>query len=496
MSGSSSSFGNFAFGVSSFGPYVSPNIITNATARYPMSVWSAVKMALTYGYANMSPTNPQASFSLIKTIGQTLRNGVEAINAYQLYTALQASYSNVSSIEALPLTLDATSSATLTAYVNTLQGAAAQSSAGSLLVPLATNTSRLSMGVPTVGYPGLLEWQMNFRMAATPTGLTYSNFAAYAAAFATSWSNIISAVQTGGVNYTASSLTEIQNIFAAAQVCAFEVSQLTFSPATDLTAAWNLLVVLPTMTRVASLAANDPTSASAQQLAAIRYVALSLYKSFNTLIVSFNNTTPNQIQMVPVRYGDSLMDIAAREMGDYTQWTAIAAANNLLPPYISSTPGPNVAVVGQLLFLPSSTVSQQSPIGNFETYFLGTDIYYGPLNTDMNAWTGDLQVISGYQNLALSLGRRLQTTLGTLIYDTSFGSRIPPEVGAIATNRTPAQIEAYATSALLSDPRVDSVKNVKVSTNPLGLVAVLADVIPKGPGNFGVPVSVSTVLGQ
>jgi phage baseplate assembly protein W len=352
----------------------------------------------------------------------------------------------------------------------------------------------IAQGLPLVPYPGLTEWQMAFRYAPIPVGLTVSNFVATASAFATAWATLASDMQTQGVGFTGSSLGEVNYTHLAASVSAFEVSQLTLSPNADLTAAWNLLVILPTMARVAALASNDPTSATSQLIAVQRYVALTMLAQFNTLLVSFQDQTPTQVRLVPVRVGDSLMDIAARELGDYTQWSALASANSLLPPYISAVPGPNVAVVGQLLYVPNGGTNPQPAIPNYQTFFLGTDIYYGPLGQDMAPWLGDLPIISGYQNLSLSLGRRLQTTLGTLIYHNTFGSRIPPEVGAIITSQAPSQISAYATSALLSDPRVQSVNNVIVMSNPLGLISVSADVIPKGPGSSAPPILVNTTI--
>lgn len=488
------SFGGLAFGVSgSTTTPVVPGAIPSGI--YATSVWAAVKAALTYAQATMNPANPQASVSVAQTVANTLRNGVTALNTYQFYVSAQQSFANLSAIQALPLTLDSATETVLTNYITTLQSAASPTAAGTLLVFPLRNTAVIAQGVPLVPYPGVVEWQMAFRYAPLPAGLTVSNFAATALAFAEGFATLSAALTTQGVNYNGSSLNEVNYTHLAATISAFEVSQLVLSPAADLAAAWNLLVILPTMVRVASLLSNDPTSNASQQIAVQRYVALATLQQFNNLLVSFNNQTPQQVRLVPVLVGDSLMDIAARELGDYTQWSALATANNLLPPYISPTPGPNVAVVGQLLFVPNGSNATQLPIPNYQTFFLGTDIYYGVLGQDMNTWLGDLPIISGYQNLALSLSRRLQTTLGTLIYHATFGSRIPPEVGAIMTSQTPSQIQAYATSALLSDPRVQSVNNVVLTTNlPLGLIGVTANVIPKGPGNFSKPVQVTASI--
>lgn len=500
----SGAFGDLGFGVGGFG---SGNSETNSTVPvprplpsglYPPTIWKAIKLALSYAQSNMDPANPQGSVAIAQATAQTLRNGVSALNGYQFYSSIQTSYANLAAIQALPVVLTSPVESALTNQIVTLQSAAAPVAAGMLLVYTLINAGKIAQGIPLVPDPQLIEWMMNFRYAPMPVGLTTSNFAAAAASFANAWQTLAQNLQTQAVAYTGASLAEVQLTYEAAAIAAYEVAQITLSPNVDILAAWNLLVILPTMTRVASLTSNDPTNVNSQLYAVQRYVALTLLQQFNNLLVSFNNNTqPEQIKLVAVRQGDNLMDIAARELGDYTQWSAIATANSLLPPYISTTAGPNVAIVGQLLFLPNGNASTNLvlPAPSYEAFFLGTDIYYGPLGFDMNPWNGDLPIISGYQNLALSLGRRLQTTLGTLIYHNKFGSRIPPEVGSITTSRTPSQISAYATSSLLSDPRVSSVQNVVVSSNlALGLITVACDVIPKGPGAQGPPIQVSTTI--
>jgi len=80
-------------------------------------------------------------------------------------------------------------------------------------------------------------------------------------------------------------------------------------------------------------------------------------------------------------------------------------------------------------------------------------------------WNGDIPLISGPTNLSSALARRIMTTLGTLIYHSSYGSRIPPEVGEIQDVSTANLITAFGESALLNDVRVQSVLSAETTIN-------------------------------
>jgi phage baseplate assembly protein W len=197
------------------------------------------------------------------------------------------------------------------------------------------------------------------------------------------------------------------------------------------------------------------------------------------------------------------MSIAARQLGDYSKWQQIANINGLLPPYFAAVPTPNMVSPGQQLYLPTdgipANVVPAQGAASYEISFLGYDIFYGALNQDMAPWTGDFVTISGYSNLAFSLGRRLQTPLGNLIYHMDFGSRIPPEVGNILTQDTVGHIGAFAVSAVLSDPRVQQVVSVNAQALTNQGVSVSLVALPKGQTNSsgsGVPVGVSFTPSQ
>lgn len=488
---------------------------------YVSLIWAAMKTALSTANSGFNLSNPTASISLTQAVAQTLRNGVMAIDAYMLYSGLQQAAQNLNAVLALPVVLDATTTAYLTSMITALD-AAAISASKLIVVPSVAGASVLTQGSPSIPDPLLIEWMMAFRFSENPFDLQSTNFSSQAAASANGWSTLAAALASQGISVNGQTINAISQIGAAASVSAYEVSKLPISSVGDvaiptssaigsfvigvspiggpaspfLNQAWNLVFVLPTLSRVASLISSDPSSATSQQIAALRYVGLTALQQFQQLLVSFATTAPAQVATAQVRLGDSLMDIAAREMGDYTQWSAIAQLNGLVPPYTASVESPGVAGPGRRLFLPTGSPLPQvgAQTASYAVNVLGTDKYLGPLNQDMLPWTGDFQLISGTANLALSLGRRLQTTLGTMIYHPNYGSRIPPEIGDIEVTTTALLIEAFAKSALLGDPRVASVPKVKVTVGQNNLISVAATVTPIGQGSGIGDVNVNAVL--
>lgn len=462
---------------------------------YQGTVWAAVKSALTYFNTNLNTSTPANSYALASAMAATLRNALNTLAAYNFYLSSEQNYTALAQLLPLPLTLDAATSAFMTHRINALQSAvlSAQNLPGTI-----SPANVMASGQPVISDPGYLEWLMNFSYETPPAGLSASNFITQAQAAATAWQTIKTALLTQGIAYSGSTYNAVLRMYNASQVTANEALYLALSPNTNLTTSWNQIVAQPSLVRAASILTTDPTSMTAQNVAVIRYAMIQLLNQIDTLLISIRNTVPTQVSLTTVRQGDSLMDIANRELGNFELWTQIATLNGLQPPYISTTPGPNVAVPGQSLFLPQinstqATTASQAPAPNYEINYLGVDKWYGPMNQQMLPWTGDFQVISGYQNLAFSLGRRLQTALTTLIFHPSFGSRIPPEVGKIADQNTAGYLEAYTTSALLSDPRVNRVLSVNVSLTSDFSFEIDAVVLPNGPGSSAT--SINLVIG-
>lgn len=324
-----------------------------------------------------------------------------------------------------------------------------------------------------------------------------------AQACATAWTTIATAMRQQSQAYSGAAYNTVVLMGNVSQVVASMVANAILPSSISATAVWNQMVAMPSILRAVSAVMNDPTSQTAQGTAIARFVIQSSLLDFNQLLVSLRDTVPAQaLRVGTIRQGDSLMTFSNRELGNFELWTQIAQLNGLLPPYVSATPlGPNVASPGQQLFLPplSGAVSQATvaqvgqPVASYVNNYLGVDIYLGPLNAAMLPWTGDYQIISGYSNLSISLGRRLQTTLGTLMYHPLYGCRIPPLIGSIDGSNALKRIEQYAISCLLSDPRVNKVTICEATQGPNYSIKLYAVVLPNG--LWQEDISVNVVLG-
>lgn len=461
----------------------------NAVSTYPASVWNAVLNSLTYGQGALPAFQAAQGLSLVQALASTFRNARDALDAWILGYYSARAYSIIAQALALPLGL---SPATLT-LVQARMGAL-QSFAVAMTTlqpsPVASAANTLAAGNPAVPDPKLLDYLCGFSAEVVPAGLSVANFAVRAQAMATAWAEFAAAAAAALPGTSGFIASEISYMAAASQGVANSIANAPPGTNANVTTAWNVMAALPAIAVFVTGDSSDPTSATAQQLAVMRLVLCGLVAQVYVTVVNMLLAVPNVLQTTTVLAGDTLMKIAAREMGDYTRWQALAALNGLMPPYVAATASPGVAGVGSQIYIPTgSTAStvpgEQQPASQYENSFLGVDIFYGPTTSDMLEWTGDLQTIIGYQNLAFSLGRRLQTPLESLIYHGDFGSRIPGEIGNIQIGTGGSQplvgsIEAYGQSSLLGDQRVARILSVVARVLSNQFVSVAFTVLPQG----------------
>ena len=434
----------------------------------------------------VSGTVPSYSLlaSMSEAMFETLQNGVEAINTQALADAWAYEVNGLQQIQALPLTLDPTTIAYVDNRVAAYESAA---SAVSSLIPLAPYgaSGEIASGIATVPSAGLLDFFSTFSYETAPSGLTGATLLSYAVAEATAFQTLAAAIKT----YQGNNLTQLYDVANREYLCALSAANLLqaltsggFASDIATVNTWNQVVTLPAMLMCADTLNSAPYTATIQQRAVLRYAMLQTAFNVAVFLLSLQQPQATQVNLTTLRNGETLVDVAARALGDYTQWESIAALNGLSPPYVGATPAPGIATWGTQLVLPtpgvSGSVTGAAP--SYTTNFLGVDLYIGPINGSMPAWTGDFQTIAGYSNLAWALGRRLQTNQGSLIYHPSYGSRIPPEVGAVQTNQTVGHVTAFGKSAILSDPRVASVIAANTTVGDNGLLSFAASVQPNG----------------
>jgi nucleoid-associated protein YgaU/phage baseplate assembly protein W len=447
---------------------------------------------MVYTQTALSTATGTSALALSQAVASTFRHAMNALDSYMMSVSASRGYTLINPVLSLPITLSTTDKTFVEARLVSLQSFALGTTA-ILIQPVPNISAALASGTAAIPYNCLSTFLLTFEtttgvqytLETPPAGLTASNFAAQAQAAATAWANLYAAAN--GIA-SGAALDEISYMAAASQIAATFTSYVTIyvgSTSAQLALLWNSMVACPALSRYSFANSNDPSSAFSQQVAVVRLIATQGLYQFNLLSANLRQIVPANVATYTVRYGDSLMGIAASQLGDYSKWQQIATLNGLLPPYISPTAGtPHVTSPGQQIYMPTNGTPTTAPPAqapaNYELDFLGYDIFYGPLNQDMLPWTGDLNTISGYQNLAFSLGRRLQTSLGELIYHLEFGSRIPPEVGNLMTSETVNHIAAYAISAVMTDPRVQQVVNAKATALTGQTINLVLTALPKG----------------
>ena len=423
---------------------------------------------------------------------QTFTNGADAVAAWEVGVALAQEQINLAAVQALPLSLDITTQTYFTARVDSIENAA--SGIPTEILPAVSPYSvanQLTTGQPAIGYPGYLEWCMGFTAETPPSGLTTATLVPFATGMATAWLTIANAIRVLQGNALTIAYDTAARQYRVSSVVAASVENIGTFAQTDLPALWNGTVAVPSLLlNVGSLTAS-PALLGNQQASAIRFTMRSLALQVAYLLLSLQSSIGNVVTAA-LRRNESLMDLAARAAGGYEEWATIATLNTLTPPY----PGPtnqSIATSGISLLLPGSVTLPSGAVApTYEANTLGIDFDFGPINGPPPPWLGDIPLIVGYRNYQRALGRRIQTPLGTLIYHPTYGSRIPPEVGAIQSVDEAARLAAFGTAALASDPRTAYVVQSAATVQPGRLATFSGICQPIGPG--AVPVSVNQVI--
>lgn len=451
---------------------------------YPGEVWATCYAALAWFTERVADGGTGENYSSpANAVYWTLRNGLEAISAYALANALAAEYSNIQSVAALPLSLTTEQQAALNNRFASVTAAASGTASLAPSLDLAGVSAALESGNPAIASPNLLSYYLTFAAETPPSGFTAATLATDATSFATAWLGIAQAIgvlqgERRTRAYDAALRQYRCSALAAEQARSFVSSSFSDSVG-GATYLWNQMVAWPAITADANVLIGAPFNFENQQIATIRYTLGSAMNQMATLLTIMRQPVLANTSLARVRNNDTLMDVAARETGDFENWQSIATLNGLQPPWT----GPGGTAYGSQVLLPTG---QQQPtssvIPNYETNLLGVDFYLGPVNSPMLPWVGDFQLIAGYNNLRNALGRRLQTPIGSLIYHMDFGSRIPFEVGAVQNQETAGHITAYGVSALLSDPRVAAVPSAftVIASGGAGLASFTGDVEPVG----------------
>jgi phage baseplate assembly protein W len=162
-------------------------------------------------------------------------------------------------------------------------------------------------------------------------------------------------------------------------------------------------------------------------------------------------------RLVATRLDDTLQQVAARELGDASQWPVLANINNLLPPYLTQDPScvtSRVLLGGTQIKVPGAAPANSAVVDPSDVF--GTDIALvdGQIVDD---GAGDVMTVTGVANLQQALENRLATRPGELVFHLAYGCRASELKGQGGSATTNGLAALYVSKALQADPRVDTV---------------------------------------
>jgi len=161
---------------------------------------------------------------------------------------------------------------------------------------------------------------------------------------------------------------------------------------------------------------------------------------------------------IETRWGDTLQKIAQRELGDASRWIDIVNINQLKPPYLTGNPieaTDYVLLYGDKLTIPSGSRYVSATTDASEVF--GKDMHLD--NGRLTAENGDLAIVAGSDNLLQALSNRVLTNKGDLLYHKKYGSSVRRIIGRKGNSRSGDIASGFVQRALLSDPRVNSIKS-------------------------------------
>jgi hypothetical protein len=175
--------------------------------------------------------------------------------------------------------------------------------------------------------------------------------------------------------------------------------------------------------------------------------------------------------------GETLQQLALRELGDASKWALIAWVNGLRAPYIVESVADlttGVVMAGTPLLVPDET-SEPAP--------KPADLYYTDLLLARGALSvadGDLSLVPGVSNLAQGLRHRVVVDKRELLYHPEYGCFINRLLGRSNTPQATRLAEFYVRSSLLEDERVRSVQSCVAQSRGDALLVVATVIAVSG----------------
>ena len=185
-------------------------------------------------------------------------------------------------------------------------------------------------------------------------------------------------------------------------------------------------------------------------------------------MTAFSRSLP-PYRLATTNRGDTIQDVAGRELGDQNRWVDLVWINNLSPPYITDDEArvaPGVLLSGSFIKIPSIVGVWRSsdPVGQV---FERDVLMESKLLQDNGS--GDFSVVSGSKNLVQQLQHRIATPTGQMPRYPAYGCSLHQLIGKMNGPAMNILAAGYAKASILSEYRVRSIKSLEASADGDGI---------------------------
>lgn len=181
---------------------------------------------------------------------------------------------------------------------------------------------------------------------------------------------------------------------------------------------------------------------------------------------------PN-VRHAQIHYGETIQQVSLRELGDAARWVELVTLNDLRPPFISEAGEPRTLRPGDWIKIPAPGSGVSADLDAEDV--LRADLVL--VNGRLQIGGGDLDLVSGVRNLTQALRHRIIVEKQELAFHPEFGCWVRSLLGSTGGAPSARLAAFYVRSALLEDPRVQSVPTC-VGNLEGDRVMVRATVIP------------------
>lgn len=201
----------------------------------------------------------------------------------------------------------------------------------------------------------------------------------------------------------------------------------------------------------------------------------------------FEKSLPN-FRLAQTHFGDTLQDVAARELGNANRWIELVWINQLSYPYLADvdTGQAGIIIAGQNIRIPSAVGMPNDASDGDEAFERDCALVGRRLAADE---FGDFLILSGADNLKQQLKHRIDTPMGQARRHPAYGCRIWQMLGKVTGPLAGTLGAGYVKASLKADYRVSQVTAtsaevvgdvVRVTTQVQAISGGKVDVVTSG----------------